>query len=137
MVIRLPGAVRSAACDAVVDRLDAGSGPGTIEIRTGGQPASAGDAASGVLLATFTLADPAFGAAAAGVAAIAVDPEPETVGVAAGTAGWWRAKDSAGVTVMDGSATVTGGGGDLTLNTVAVSIGLALRLTGGTVTMPG
>ncbi|PZG18977.1 hypothetical protein C1I95_12420 [Micromonospora craterilacus] len=137
MVIRLPAAVRSAACDAIVDLLDAGSGPGTIEIRTGSQPASAGDSATGTLLAVFTLADPAFGAAAAGVAALGVDPAPETVGVAAGTAGWWRAKDSTGGTVMDGSATVTGGGGDLTLNTVTVSIGLVLRLTGGTVTMPG
>jgi hypothetical protein len=44
---RLPTASRNAACDAVVDLLDAGSGAATIEIRSGTQPASANDAGAG------------------------------------------------------------------------------------------
>ena len=51
MAIRLPNASRNAAVDAVL-ALAAG---GSIEIRTGSQPASASDAATGTLLATFTL----------------------------------------------------------------------------------
>ncbi|MEU8264474.1 hypothetical protein AB0C02_28110 [Micromonospora sp. NPDC048999] len=132
MAIRLPAASRNAAVDAITARLSGG----TIEVRTGAQPASAGDTPTGTLLATFALNAPAFSVASGGAAALAVSPQPEAIGEAAGTAGWWRAKDGSGATVMDGSCTATGGGGDLTLNTATVSVGLALRLTGGTVTMP-
>lgn len=135
MAIRLPTGVRNAACDAVVDLLDAGTGAGTIEIRSGSQPASANDAATGTLLATVTLADPAFGAAASGAATMAGTPRTAT-GAAAGTAGWFRAKDSTGATVLDGSVTATGGGGDLEVNTTAISVGVNVSITGGTVTMP-
>lgn len=135
MAIRLPSAAQNALCDTLVDRLDAGAGAGTIEIRTGSQPASANSAATGTLLATITCADPAFGSAAAGVATLAGVPLT-TTGVAAGTAGWFRVKDSTGATVFDGSVTATGGGGDLTMSTTAVSVGLSLEITAGTVTMP-
>ncbi len=134
MATRIPNAVRSAAADAVVDLLDAGPAAGTIQIRSGAQPASANDAASGTLLATFTLADPAFGAAANGVATAAA--VANTTGAAAGTAGWFRALDSTGATVLDGSVTATGGGGDMTLNTTTISVGLTISLTSWTVTMP-
>lgn len=133
MTIRLSTASRNAAVDAVLGLLGSA---GIIQIRTGTQPASAQDAATGTLLATFTLNNPAFGAGSGGVATLDVTPELETTGVADGTAGWWRASSGASATVMDGSCTVTGGDGDLTLNTVTVSVGLTLQLTGGTVTMP-
>ncbi|MDH2429322.1 hypothetical protein [Sphaerisporangium sp. TRM90804] len=135
MAIRLPTAARNAAADAVVDLLDAGSGAATLEVRSGSQPASANDAASGTLLATFTLADPAFGSASTGVATAASVPRT-TTGAANGTAGWWRAKDSTGATVLDGSATATGGGGEVQLNTTTVSTGVELRLESLTVTVP-
>ncbi|GAA2990703.1 hypothetical protein GCM10017559_08450 [Streptosporangium longisporum] len=135
MATRLPTAARNAAADAVVDLADAGAGAATIEIRTGSQPASANDAASGTLLATFTLADPAFGAASTGVATLAGTPRT-TTGVAAGTAGWFRLKDSTGATVLDGAVTATGGGGQLELNTTTISVGVNVEITSGTVTMP-
>jgi hypothetical protein len=37
---------------------------------------------------------------------------------------------------MDGSVTATGAGGDLQLATTAISVGLTVDITGGTVTMP-
>lgn len=135
MVIRIPTASRNAAADAVVDRVDLGSGAGTMEIRSGSQPASANDAASGTLLATVTLPDPAFGSASSGAAAIN-DPGPVT-GVAAGTAGWFRIKDSDSNTVMDGSVGASGSGADLELATTTISVGLTVDITGGgTITMP-
>lgn len=137
MAIRLPPASRNAGANAVADLLDGGPAPGTIDIRTGAQPAAATDAASGTLLATLTLNDPAFGAAVNGVKTLSVAPAVTTPGIAAGTAAWFRAKDSTGATVMDGAITATGGGGDLTLSTTAISVGLTVRITGGTVTMPG
>jgi hypothetical protein len=118
-------------CDALVDLLDGG----TIQIRSGTRPTSANDAVTGSLLATVTLPNPAFGAASNGVATMN-DPAAVTAS-AAGTASWFRALSSGGATVMDGSVTATGGGGDLTLATTSLSSGLTVDITGGTVTMPG
>lgn len=68
MAITLVNAARSAACDAVVDLCDGGVGAGKLKLK------SAGD----VLLCTITLADPAFGAAANGVATAAGLPKSGT-----------------------------------------------------------
>lgn len=134
MPLRIPTASQNAACDAVVDRADAGAGPGEIRIYSGAQPASANDAASGTLLATVTLADPAFGAAASGVA---TGTDPASVNAAStGTAGWFRAADSNGNTVFDGDVTATGGGGVMELSTVSLTSGYAVDITSITVTMP-
>lgn len=137
MALSLPTAVRNALADTFVDRFDAGPGPGTIQIRSGTRPASANDTATGTLLATVTLADPAFGNSGASVVGRAdlVDPAAAT-GVADGTATWWRGADSTGATVTDGSVTATGGGGDLTLNTTTISTGVSVDVTGGSITMP-
>ena len=135
MATRISTAARNAACNAVVDLLDGGSGAGTIQIRTGSQPATANDAATGTLLGTLTLSDPAFGNAATGVAtasAITSDSSAD----ATGTAGWFRALDSTGATVLDGSITATGGGGDLTLDSTSVVTGGTISVTSWTVTMP-
>jgi hypothetical protein len=134
MTTRLPTAVVNALADAAVDRLDAGSGPGYVEIRTGSQPATANTAASGTLLATVVLADPAFGSAVAGVAT-ATDPAP-VAAVAAGTAGWFRAFDSTGATVHDGAVTATGGGGEMTLASTALTVGISVDVTSYTWTQP-
>lgn len=133
MAIRLPVARRTAAVDAILSVLNAG---GSVEIRSGAQPATADDAASGTLLATIALAVPAFGGGVNGVATLGATPALTGTGVAAGTAGWFRAKTTGGATAMDGSVSVAGGGGDVTLATTTVSIGLTVRLTAGTVTMP-
>lgn len=135
MAIRLATATVNAKCDAAVDRIDGGPAAGTIKIYTGTQPATANDSASGTLLATFTLADPAFSAASAGVATLLGTPRT-TTGVAAGTAGWFRAADSTGATVFDGSITTSGGGGQLILNTTTVSVGVQVEITGGSYTQP-
>jgi hypothetical protein len=122
-------------CNAAVDAIDAGPAAGVLEIRTGTQPASAQDAATGTLLATVTLPDPAYGAAATGAAAL---NDPGSVaGAAAGTAGWCRMRSSDDVHRIDGSVTATGGGGDLELSTTTISVGVTVDITGGgTFTVP-
>lgn len=134
MSLRLAAASRNAAADGVVDRLDGGSGAATIEVRTGSQPATPEDSATGTLLATFTLNDPAFGDAAAGVATLDVSPAISTTGVAAGTAGWFRAKDSAGNVVFDGACGTSGA--ELNLSTTTISVGLTVSITSGSYTQP-
>lgn len=135
MATRIATSARNAAADAVVDLLDAGAGAGYVEIRTGSQPATANTAATGTLLATVVLDDPAFGAAASGVATAAGLPNTDT-GDAAGTAGWFRAYDSTGAAVIDGSVTATGGGGDMELNTTTISVGVTVAINSWTITMP-
>jgi hypothetical protein len=134
MALTLTPAARSAMIDALVDLLDAGAGAGTIQIRSGSRPASAADAATGTLLATVTLQDPAFGAASSGVAT--VNNPAAVTAVADGTAAWFRALDSNSATVCDGSVTATGGGGDLTLLTTSLVTGFSVDITGGTFTQP-
>ena len=135
MTTRIGTTQRNAACDAIVDSLDAGSGAGYIQVRTGSQPATVGTAATGTLLATLTLSDPAFGSASTGVAtanAITGDTSID----ASGTPGWFRAFDSSNNAVIDGSVTITGGGGDMTFDSVTWVAGGAANMTGWTVTMP-
>lgn len=133
-VLRLSTSARNAAASAVVGLLDAGTGAGTMQIRSGAMPATPQDAATGTLLATVTLSDPAGGAASTGTVTIA-DPAPVT-GVADGTAGWVRLLDSAGAAVLDGDVTVTGGGGFLELSTTTISTGVTVDLGAVTITMP-
>jgi hypothetical protein len=133
-VIHLAAAARNAAADAVVDLVDAGAGAGTIKIYSGAIPATGDTAESGTLLATVTLADPAFGSAAAGVA---TGTDPASVNaVATGTAGWFRLEDSTGANVFDGDVTATGGGGTMTLSTTSLVSGSPVDITSLTVTMP-
>jgi hypothetical protein len=121
--------------DALVDLLDAGAGAGKIRIYDGTQPAGPGTAiTSQVLLAEFTLADPAFGAAATGTADLDATPVLSTTGVAAGTASWARALDSNNVAVFDGSAGTSGT--DFIMNTTTVSVGVTVECSAGTITMP-
>lgn len=135
MATRLPTAIRNAVANVIVDALDAGTGPGTIKIYTGSQPASANNAATGTLLGTLTLSDPAFGDAANGSAAAGAITG-DTSADATGTAGWFRAADSDGTTVIDGSVSATGGGGDLQLDSVSIIAGGTINVTGWTVTAP-
>jgi hypothetical protein len=140
MATRISTAARNAACDGVVDLVDVG-GPGFIRIYTGAQPAGPDTVPSGTLLAEFTLSNPAFTAAVAGVATLDVTPALTDTGITDGTAGWFRMLTAAeaagdGQGVLDGSVTATGGGGQLELNTVTISTGVDVEITSGTVTMP-
>jgi hypothetical protein len=138
MTTRISNASAAAAVNAVVDLLDGGAGAGYIEVRTGAQPASVGTAASGTLLATLTLSDPAFGNATSANPAVATaDTVTSDTNVdATGTAGWFRAYDSAGTAIIDGSVTATGGGGDMTFDTVSFVAGGTAALTSWTVSLP-
>jgi hypothetical protein len=119
-----PSAVRSALADLVVDLIDAGPAAGTLELQTSGD----------VEVATLTFSDPAFGAAAAGVAtAAAITADASATG---GTVAKAKAKSSTGTEVFACSVTATGGGGDITLNSVVISAGQQVSITALTYTAP-
>jgi len=134
MAFTLATDTRNKACDAIVDDIDAGAGPGTIEIRTG-PPPGPNAADSGTLLATLVCSDPAFGAAAAGVAA--ANPISDDTNVdASGTAGHFRIKDSDGNVVAEGTVTATGGGGDIEFDDINFVAGGVASITSLSVTVP-
>jgi hypothetical protein len=141
VALSISTAARNAACDAIVDLADAGSGAGVIRIYSGSKPATPATSATGTLLAEFTLSDPAFGSAATGVATLASPPKTDSSANATDTAGYFRLLDSTeaagtGLGIVDGTVTATGGGGDVTLNTTSITSGAAVELTSGTITMP-
>lgn len=124
---------RSAACDAVVDKIDEGAGAGTLTIRTGSAPAATTDADSGTLLATLTFTDPAFGAASTGVATAAAITSDSSID-ATGTAAHFRIKDSDGEVHIQG--TVGTSGTDIVFNTASFVAGGICAVTSMTITMP-
>lgn len=139
MATRISNAAAQAACNAVVDLLDAGASAGYIEIRTGSAPTNVEDAATGTLLATLTLNDPAFGNAAdadPGATATANSITGDSSADATGTAGWFRAYDSDDTGVIQGSVTATGGGGDMTFASVSFVATQPVDITSWTITMP-
>lgn len=121
--ITMVDAAKNAACNAIVDLLDAGSGDGYVEIRTTGWA---------TLLATLTFADPAFGAASSGVAT-AGTIDPDTSADDTGTAAEFRAYDSDATEVWRGSVGTSGEG--INFNTVSFVAGANVSISSWTVTV--
>lgn len=108
----------NAEIDALTALLDGG---GTLEIRSGTQPATADTAPpDGQLLATLTFGTPAFGAGVNGVAT--ANAIGSALGVATGTATWYRAKTAGSATVTDGSIATSNA--NLIFNAVSVVVGV-------------
>ena len=131
----MPSRITNAAARAAVAAVAALLNGGQIRIYTGSQPVEADAAVTGTLLATCTLAATAFGAATDANPGGRVTANP-IAGDASGTAGWFRAVNSSGVAVIDGNITATGGGGDMTLASVALIQNGTFDITSWTITMP-
>lgn len=127
MATTLSTTARNAACDAVVDLVDGGAGAGKIRIKSAGA----------VVIAEVTLADPAFGAAAAGVATMAGAPKSGAGVAAAGTgtaAATFDVCDSNNTVIWSGA--VGTGSGELQLNNVNIADGQVVTVTSFTHTQP-
>src|SRR5690606_11645723 len=123
----LSSAARSAACDGIVDLLDAGSGAGNFLLTD-----TAGG--GGSTLAEITLNDPAFGAAATGVATLDIDPTLSATASADGTAAGWALRDSDDTVVISGD--IGTGSQDLDIDNTSVTTGQTVTLGAITVTVP-
>jgi hypothetical protein len=123
MALNYNAALKSSRMVAVIAAVDAGSGPGTLEICT---------AAYASVLATITLADPSF-TESGGVITMADMPRSDTAADNTGTAAVARVKDSNGTVVISG-LTVGVGTGDIQLNSVSISAAQTVTLTAGTIT---
>lgn len=140
MAISISNQSALAACDAIVDLCDTGTPPAKVRIYSGTVPTDA-DTALGaqVLLAELTASNPMFGSAVdlnPGARATASAITDDSSADATGTAAFFRiVKGGGAVCVIQGSATATGGGGQLELNTVSIVAGALVQITSLTATM--
>ncbi len=105
---------------------------GSIEIRTGSQPATGDTAVTGTLLCTIALPADAFGAASSGVFSKA--GTWSGTAVADGTAGYARFKNSGGTVTFDCS--IGESASDLIIDDDAIVTGSLVTCTGFTFTVP-
>jgi hypothetical protein len=121
-----PTSVRNAIADAVVDLIDAGTGAGKLIFYTSN---------TGTALATLTLSDPAFGAAASGVATAATITSNTDTG--SGTVTWFKVVDSDDNIVFEGDVTDDDTGtGSIQLSSVALGTGDTVSVSSLTYTAP-
>lgn len=127
--------------NAMLDQLATVGGTAQkIKVFSGGLPANCGAADTGTLLVEFDLAATSWNAASGGAKALANLPlSANAVGGGGGTAaGYFRIYANDGVTVlMQGTATASGGGGDLTLDNVSIATGQTVNITNFGLTAPG
>jgi hypothetical protein len=117
-------ATKTARLQAVINQIDGGAGPGTLEIGTTGM---------GTVLAIITLADPC-GTVSGDVLTFDFDPDvSDTAADATGTAAAARIKDSAG-TVVVSNLTVGTSAADIIINSTSITVGQVVTLTTGTIT---
>jgi hypothetical protein len=114
--------LRNAQLDAITTAVGSA---GKLQIYDGTRPATGGTATN--KLAEFTLGTPFSGAAAAG--SLSPTLPANVTALLSGTATWYRITTSAAAFVMDGSASATGGGGDLQLNSAVISSGATVSIT--------
>lgn len=120
--------LRNAQLDAISTFAGAGA---LLQIFSGTKPATGAAITSQTKLAEFTLGSPFAAAAAAG--ALDVTLPADTVGLAAGTATWFRVVKADGTThVLDGTAGTSGT--ELVLNTATVAVDVAVSITDFTIT---
>ena len=130
MALQLSAAARNARLDAI--EATAGT-TAKLQLRSGAQPADCATAASGTLLAELTLPSDWMSAAAAGSKAKL--GTWSGTGAAAGTAAHFRIVDNAGTTChLQGSVTLTAGGGDMTLDNTSIAAAQAVTITSFTLT---
>ena len=125
MAVTLTTAARNAACNAIVDLIDAGAGAGTLELLLANATTE---------VATLTFSDPAFGNANTGVAtASAITSDTSATGNAA-AATVAKFKDSDGTEVL--RCTVGIGSGDIQLSNNVIAVGETVAISALTVTVP-
>lgn len=131
MAIQLSTTVRNARLDAIESTIGTSA---ILRIRTGAAPANCGTADSGTVLATLTLPSDWMAAASGGSKAKSGTWE-DTSADATGTAAHFRIYDSGGSTChLQGTVTITSGGGDMEVDNTSFASGQAFTITTFTLT---
>lgn len=133
MTLQLSTALRNARLDA----METATGTSAIlKIRTGAPPANCAAADSGTVLATCNLPSDWMNAAA-GASKDKAGTWQDGSADAAGVAGHFRIYASDGTTChWQGSVTISGGGGDMTVDNTNFAVGQQFTVTAFAVTDP-
>lgn len=115
--------VKNTRMTAVRDAIDAGAGPGVLQIGTAGM---------GTVLAEITLGDPS-GTIATGVLTFSGFPRSDTTANASGTAAAARIRDSNNVDIVTG-LTVGTSGADINLDTTTITAGQQVQINSAAIT---
>lgn len=129
MAIQLSTAVRNARLDAIETTI---STTPSLEIRTGAAPASCAAADSGTVVSTVTLPSDWLAAASGGSKALSGTWQDASAD-ATGTAAHFRIKQGATCHIQ-GTVTITGGGGDMQVNNTSFATGQQFTVTSFTLT---
>lgn len=134
MSVQYSTSVRNAMLDAIESAIGTSA---VLKIRTGAQPATCATADSGSVLVSYSLGSDWAAAASSGSKALNSVPLTTTAS-GTGTAEHYRIYASDGTTCHEqGSVTVTGGGGDMTIDNTSITTGQTVNVTGFTKTMGG
>lgn len=123
-MIQFSVALRNARLDVIESVV--GVSP-KLQLRTGVKPADCAAAASGTLIAEVPCPSDWMASAAAGQKVLA--GTWTVAAIAAGTVGHFRLLDGGGVCHEQGTATLTGAGGDMTLDNTAATVGQVVTIT--------
>lgn len=131
MALQYSVAVRNARLDATETTV--GTSP-ILTIRTGAAPANTAAANTGTVVATINLPADWMANAASGTKALSGTWQDASAD-ATGTAAHFRIHDSTGTTChIQGTVTLTGGGGDMTVDNTSFVAGQSFSVTGFTLT---
>lgn len=131
MTIQASDTVRNAMLDAIEVAIGASA---ILKIRSGSAPATCASSDSGTVLATLSLPSDWMAAASGGSKAKSGTWQDGSADNS-GTAAHFRLYASDGVTChMQGTVTLTGGGGDMTVDNTSFVAGQQFSITGFTLT---
>lgn len=117
---------RNTTCaNAILDGFDALFNSATLEIRSGAAP-GAGNSPTGTVLATVPLPADALAPASGGTKGKSGTWQ-DSAADASGTAGHFRLSN--GTSVIEGTVTATGGGGDMTVDNINFVAGQPFTVT--------
>ncbi len=126
MTIQLSTTVRNARLDAITTAIGVSA---KLIIYSGSAPASCAEAPTGTVLATMSLPAAWMSGASSGSKAKTgtwTDMSADN----SGTAGYFRIYDSGEIACgLQGTITATGGGGDMTLDSVDITAGQSVSIT--------
>lgn len=124
MAVVYPTGVKNARLDAVAAKIDAGIGPGKLEIGTAGMAS---------VLATIQLSDPCAAAAASGILTFSGFPKSDASADATGTAAAARIRDSDNNDVITG-LTVGTSDTDIVVDSTSITAGQMVTVSSATIT---
>lgn len=134
MALQFSTTVRNAILDVIESTIGASA---VLKIRSGAAPANVATADSGTVLATITCPSDWMAAASSGTKSKSGTWEDASAD-ASGTAAHFRLYAADGTTChMQGTVTVTGGGGDMTVDSVTFTAGQSFTITTFTLNAPG